>query len=192
MRQCAICRHAAAKADMLRLVVDEAGQLWPDMLQKAPGRGVYLCMREACLRQLQDKRLRGLRLKPRPALPQAEELLRRIREALAGHLVQLLFRLRAAAAVGRDAVMHRMWNNTPLLLLLAVDAGDALRRQVDDAVAKRRDAGCRTDVVTAPEASLLGQGLGREKVSVAGLECSALSARLEKLCTWYACMKRSR
>jgi len=177
---------------MLRLVVDEAGQLWPDMLQKAPGRGVYLCMREACLKQLHDKRLRGLRLKPRPALPQAEVLIQRIREALVRHMMQLLSRLRAAAAVGRDAVMHRMWNNAPLLLLLAADAGDALRRQVDDAVAKRRAAGHETNVVTAPEAVLLGQGLGRERVSVAVLECSALSARMEKLCTWYGCMERSR
>lgn len=177
---------------MLRLVVDEAGQLWPDMVQKAPGRGVYLCMRETCLRQLHDKRLKGLRLKPRPVLPQAGVLIRRIREALARHIVQLLSRLRATAAVGRDAVMHRMWNNAPLLLLLAVDAGDALRRQVDDAVAKRRAAGHETNVVVSPEASLLGQGLGREKVSVAVLECSALSARVEKLCAWYGCMERSR
>lgn len=151
-----------------------------------------MCMRETCLRQLHDKRLKGLRLKPRPVLPQAGVLIRRIREALARHIVQLLSRLRATAAVGRDAVMHRMWNNAPLLLLLAVDAGDALRRQVDDAVAKRRAAGHETNVVVSPEASLLGQGLGREKVSVAVLECSALSARVEKLCAWYGCMERSR
>lgn len=181
-----------AKPEMLRLVADEQGQLWPDALQKAPGRGVYLCMQEVCLKQLHDKRLRVLQAKFRLVLPQSDVLVLRIKEVLGTHVMQMLSRLQAGAAVGRDAVMHRMWNNAPLLLLLAADAGDALRRQVDDAVEKRRDAGQKINVVVVPVASLLGQGLGREKVSVAALEYSVLSARLEKLCAWYRCMERSR
>jgi predicted RNA-binding protein YlxR (DUF448 family) len=129
---------------MLRLVVDDEGQIWPDLLQKAPGRGTYLCMQQVCLEGLTDKRLGALRNRFNVQLPQSLSLMERIGEGLRRQLMRLFSQFGAVAVLGRDAVMHQMWKSGPLLVMLASDAGDALAQQVEDGVGKRQGAGEKT------------------------------------------------
>ena len=184
MRRCFACRQSLPKAEMLRLVADD-GQLWPDILQQAPGRGVYHCMRHTCLAGMNDRRLRALKV----AGLQWSELRLRIEEALGRQLRQMFSRLRVTAAVGRDAVMHRLWGNAPLSLLLAEDAGDAIARQIADAMEKREQAGRVSLFVKAPDAAWLGEMLGRERVAVAGFDVSAMVEKLNRHCDWYGRIK---
>lgn len=176
---------------MLRLVVDEDGTLWPDLLQKAPGRGTYLCMRPACLPDLSDKRLGALRQHFQVHLPQSEALKMRIANALELLLKQQLNRLRQGAAVGRDAVMHRMWKNEPLLLVLAKDAGDALVRQLHDAVEKRAASGQRTMLIEGLSSEFLASCFGRERVSTVALSAASRTQRLQLISAWYGQLKVS-
>ncbi|RUM89340.1 MAG: YlxR family protein [Thermodesulfatator sp.] len=49
---CIFCGKRLPKGTLLRLAVDEAGQVVADPEQRRPGRGAYLCGEEACFRRL--------------------------------------------------------------------------------------------------------------------------------------------
>lgn len=185
VRTCFACRNHGSKQAMLRMVIDDQGQVWPDLLQQAPGRGAYLCMQEACWTRLSDKRFGALRAKSAAAAGQWEPFRARLREALSARIRQLLTGMKATAAIGRDAAMQHLWNNAPTFLLVASDAGAALIRQLRDAVAKRRQAGTDTRWCMAPASAQLGEWLGREKVSVLVIDASSLARKLEQACVWF-------
>lgn len=180
---------------MLRLVIDDEGLFWPDLSQTAPGRGVYHCMSESCLSRTDDRRLQSLKAKFPLSFPQWDGLQQRIKDGLGQQLQQMFTRLRVTAAIGRDAVMHRLWNNTPLVLLLAEDAGDAVARQVGDAMEKRRQAGHVSSVISVPSRSWLGEMLGRECVAVAGVDANGRNAatakKMKQYCAWNGRIKVS-
>lgn len=191
-RTCFACRHKADKAEMLRLVVDDAGIIWPDLLQKAPGRGTYLCMQESCLGRLNDKRLGALRQRFLLQLPQYASLRQRIEEVLVKQIGRYLSAMRGGADAGRDAVMHRMWKNGPLLVVLASDAGEALVRQIGDAVARRREAGEEVMLLDMLPGALLSEVFQRERLSVVAMERTAATAKLQQLCAWYGRLREAR
>lgn len=174
------------KVKLLRLVVDDEGQIWPDFSAKLPGRGVYLCLEEVCLSKMSDKRLQVLRRDFSPQLPQWQVLQQRLSDMLGLRFNQLLSGMKRQAVIGRDAVMHQMWDRKPLLILFANDAGDALLRQVKDAVGKREDGkSSRTKVVMlALDVKSLGLALGREKVSVVAFLQGSPQEKLWQLCVW--------
>ena len=178
---------------MLRWVVDADGVIWPDLLQKAPGRGVYHCMDEVCLSRMNDKRLQALKAKFVINLPQWDELLQRMTTVLQIQLQQMLSRQRTSAAIGRDAVMHRLWNNAPLMLLRAEDAGDALVRQSDDGLAKRAQAGAKSELVCVSSRHWLGEMFGRDDVAIVALNAagpaSATVTKLKVYCAWLGRIK---
>ena len=185
-RTCFCCRKVLDKDVLLRLVVDDEGQIWPDFSAKLPGRGVYLCLEDVCLRKMSDKRLQVLRRDFSPQLPQWQVLQQRLSDMLGRRFKQLLSGMKRQAVIGRDAVMHQMWDKKPLLVLFASDAGDALLRQVNDAVAKREDGkSLRTKVLVLElDAKALGLVLGREKVSVVAFLQASPQEKLWQLCVW--------
>jgi len=178
---------------MLRLIVDDEGQLWPDLTQKLPGRGVYLCMQDDCLKGMSDRRLQPLRAKFKVDFPQWQLLKGRLEQVLDKQLLQMFTRLRVKTEIGRDAVMHRLWNNAPVLLLIAADAGDAVVRQIEDAVAKRGQAGHASQTLTVVSKQWLGEMMGRDSVAVAALGSSGMMAtharKLNMYCGWYGQLK---
>jgi len=178
-------------ATMLRLIVDQDGQIWPDLLHKMPGRGAYHCMAADCLAATNDRRLQVLKRDFSIELPQWDVLETRIKHVLNAHLERSFGRIRRGIATGRDAVMHRMWNNAPLLLLLADDAGEAVARQVTDAVEKREEAGHASLVVPVTDRIWLGRMLGRDQVAVAAMDSSAVTKKLKQYCVWFGRMKVS-
>ncbi len=167
------------------MVCDDEGQIWPDLLQKAPGRGAYLCMQPDCFARLGDRQLSGgWRGKRSVAKGQAAAFRERLVAVLEEQCRRLWKWSLPNAAVGRDAVMHRMWKNAPLIVWLSVEAGDAVRRQVLDAVEKRRSAGEAVDVIDDVRSADLEMALGRERVSVAAIELSAQAERLKQFYAW--------
>jgi len=178
---------------MLRFVVDGEGVIWPDLMQKAPGRGVYHCMQEQCLRRMNDKRLQALKAKFSVVLPQWDDVLQRIASNLQQQLKRMLTRQRSTAAIGRDAVMHRLWNNAPLMLMRAADAGDALVRQLDGGLEKRTQAGNKSLQLTVSSRHWLGEMFGRDDVAIVALDAAGSAAatvkKLQIYCVWYGCIK---
>ncbi len=193
MRRCLICRESKAKQDVLRFVIDDEGVIWPDLQQKAPGRGVYFCMSEVCLSRINDKRLQALKAKFSVLLPQWDDLQQRITSALRQQLKRMLTRQRSSASIGRDAVMHRLWNNAPVMLLRAMDAGDALVRQTDDGLEKRTQAGKKSLLVSAPSRQWLGEMFDRDDVAIVALDAAGSTAaivkKLQIYCVWYGRIK---
>jgi len=170
---------------MLRLVVDDEGQVWPDLLQKAPGRGVYLCMQRVCLKQLNDRRLGALRRNFEVKLPQHSAMMERIAAQLHQQLMRLFSQHRVIVVLGRDAVMHQMWKSGPLLILLAEDAGEALERQIRDAVSKRKASKWKTALLDSFSGAFLAEAFDREKISVAAIDTRVVSEKLQHFCLWY-------
>ena len=62
-RTCMGCGRKAHKSDLLRFVVDEEGKILFDAAQQAPGRGGYLCRREACFEQAVKRRRVSVRFR---------------------------------------------------------------------------------------------------------------------------------
>lgn len=184
-RRCLVCRSQSGKPELLRLVVDDEGQVWPDVLQKAPGRGAYVCLHGKCLSRIQDRQL-GRAWKDK-AVAQGQAAMLRERAALA--MLQLcrqsFRRLRSRLDIGRDAVMHRMWEKAPMLVLLACNAGAALRRQIEDACEKRQASGLKTTLVIFGDSATLGDIVERDIVSVLALDDSPACVSLRQYCLFY-------
>lgn len=169
---------------MLRLVCDEEGQVWPDVLRKAPGRGAYVC--GECLQQrLHDKHLRAAWKGRVSGTGQADELRRRLAVALLHLCRQYVRRGRSCMNIGRDAVMHRMWGKTPMLVMLATDAGEALKRQIGDACARRECAGLKTVCSSFGDSALLAGFLEVDKLSVLAMDDTRASKKWRQYCMWY-------
>lgn len=190
-RSCLTCRKQAAKSEMLRLVADEDGQIWPDVLQKAPGRGAYVCWRGKCLTGLHERQL-GRAWKGRKiAEGQVALLYERTTLAVLQLCRQALRRQRSMLSIGRDAVMHRMWSKTPMLVLLASNAGAALRRQIEDACSKRQAAEMNTTLVIFGDSATLSDIVERDVVSVLALDVSPACTSLRKYCLCYGQLRET-
>lgn len=145
-------------------------------------------MSEGCLRRMSDKRLQVLNRDFSPQLPQWQVLRQRMSDMLALRVVQLLKGMKRQAVIGRDAVMHSMWRKGSLWVLLASDAGNALVRQVSDAVEKRKESSASSvsTVLYSPfDAATLGAALGRKKISVVAFSGGIPVEKLQQLTVWH-------
>jgi len=190
-RSCLVCRKQADKGTLLRIVVDEDGQVWPDVLQKAPGRGAYVCSQGPCLSRIHERQF-ARAWKGRPIAKEQAGLLQE-RTALA--VLQLcrqgFRRLRSALSIGRDAVMHRMWDRAPMLVLIASNAGAALHRQIEDACGKRQATGLKTTLVIFGDSATLSDIVERDVVSVLALNDSPACASLREYCLYYGQLRET-
>ena len=57
LRMCIACREMKPKSEMLRVVKNADGEIFPDPTGKAPGRGAYICSEGECLKKLTGKKL---------------------------------------------------------------------------------------------------------------------------------------
>jgi len=184
-RSCLACRKQTDKATLLRIVVDEDGQVWPDVLQKAPGRGAYVCWQSKCLPHIHERQFVRAWKGRQIADGQAALLQERASSAVLQLCRQGFRRLRSALSIGRDAVMHRMWDKAPMLVLLASNAGAALHRQIEDACGKRQATGLKTTLVIFGDSATLSDIVERDVVSVLALNDSPACASLRQYCLYY-------
>lgn len=56
IRTCIFCGKKASKYELWRLVLDEEGRPIWDEKQRLPGRGSYVCAREACIRKMETQK----------------------------------------------------------------------------------------------------------------------------------------
>ncbi len=170
-----------AKSRLLRLVQDGQGVWWPDLRQKAPGRGTYLCLRAECQRRLKGRRL--LQLFGEVAAQEA--LFQRISDALDRRRMELLHRLRHRALIGRDAVMQGLWHTEPLFLLVTRDASAGLMDRVTQAVGKRQcNAGATRMMTLAASSRELGAVFDRDQVALVAWTQDGLTRLLEQVLQW--------
>lgn len=68
IRTCISCGAKRRKRELIRLVVNEGGQLIKDDQGKVQGRGAYVCKRESCREQLLKNRRLGRRFRTGKAI----------------------------------------------------------------------------------------------------------------------------
>ena len=54
---CIACRELKEKKSMLRIVKNNAGEIFIDFSSKASGRGAYICDNPECIKKLKKQRL---------------------------------------------------------------------------------------------------------------------------------------
>jgi len=79
-RTCMGCGRKAHKSELLRFVSDEGGRILFDPAQQAPGRGGYLCRREACFNEAVKRRRVSVRFR-RDLKVDARSLMRLVPES---------------------------------------------------------------------------------------------------------------
>jgi predicted RNA-binding protein YlxR (DUF448 family) len=178
------------KAMMLRLVVDDAGMLWPDVLAKATGRGSYLCMRKECLDKINDKRLNVLKKNwPVLQVPRWDDFREKLGGALKRLIQQQLHLMKARVSLGRDAVVQDLWKNEPRMLILSDQAGQALLRQMSTCVSKRDEAGLQTVALQDVPEEILIDVFGRSMISVLSMPDDGQVKKLKQYVVWYGRLK---
>lgn len=172
----------------MRLVLDSAGNIWPDVLQKAPGRGAYLCMQEKCIQRLSDVALQRAWRTSNVAQQQSSAVFKNMQTQLMLLGQKLLGLQKGRTAMGREAVLRRLQNGQPVFVMLALDAGKALTRQISAAMCKRE----KVQLIRFPASDILGTAFGRGPVSVAAIESTPMATKLQRCCNWYVQLMESR
>ena len=179
VRQCVVSRQRLPKAALVRLVLDGEGTAGIDLLDRAPGRGVYVQADRATLtKALSGKGIgRTFRGRARPMTPeQVERLLDDAVERLEHRIVELVTIARRAqvAALGMDAVLLALSETPPApVVVTAGDVSERSRRRVWE------NAGPTTRFVELTIDKMdFGSKLGRRDVGVVAIRPSALATRI--------------
>jgi len=167
------------KNRLLRLVCDDEGKWWPDLRQKAPGRGKYLCLEQECLHRLNDRYTQRL-------FPGCDRqaLLHCALDAITHRVMELMHRLRGRSFLGKDAVMQALWQKSPLMVVLAEDASDGLIDRIEQAVKKHCMQQSTTQLVRAGAMAEFGAMYDRDRIAVIAWNRDPLTERLIGLMRW--------
>ncbi|MDX8390111.1 MAG: YlxR family protein [Mariprofundaceae bacterium] len=191
-RSCLVCRQPHEKTSMLRLVVDDCDTVWPDPMQKAPGRGSYLCMQTVCLAALKEGNLKRAWQDVNLQSKQVSLLFERMHVALPNLCRQYLHQQRHTVATGREAVLKKLSRAVRVMLLFSADAGEALRRQMLYQVEKMLAVGKKVDTLELPQMINLAAMLEREKLYVIALDCNPSTLRLRHVLIWCLALEQQR
>ncbi|MDX8413680.1 MAG: YlxR family protein [Mariprofundales bacterium] len=180
-RSCDCCRSTMDKHRLLRLVCDDVGQWWPDLRQKASGRGKYLCMEVECLHRLNDRQVARVF-----GTGTSHALLLRIQEAIAQRLQALMHRMRGRAVLGKDAVLQALWQSAPLTIVVADDASAGLWDRVVQAVEKHCVKQSATQLLQMGTMAEFGAIYDRDRIAVMAWNRDVLTDKLTIMMGWRA------
>jgi len=183
-RSCDCCRSTMDKSRLLRLVCDDVGQWWPDLRQKASGRGKYLCMEVACLRRLNDRQVLRIFVGGVEKKVARSALLLAIRDAIEQRSQALMHRMRGRAILGKDAVLQALWNAVPLVVVVAEDASAGLWERVVQAVDKHSVKQSKTRLLQMGMMTEFGAIYDRDRIAVIAWNRDVLTDKLTLLMGW--------
>lgn len=170
-RRCLVTGAVQPREQLLRFVVDEAGQVWPDIMEKLPGRGVWVGCAAAQLEQAVRKNLfakafrRAVSVDPALTATVGVQLRRQLLNILG------LCRKSGLTVHGLPQVQAAAQQRRLTLLLLATDAG----QDGQDKLAAYFKA---ADIIQLLDSPSLGQALGRDQAVYVGLSPHRLTTAL--------------
>ncbi len=138
-RSCLGCGEVFEKKSLLRFVASPGGELLPDLKQKLPGRGAYVCRDLLCLKQAVKKKgfVRTLKIS---ALPPLAELQQGVALHLLSRVESLIGVARKAGHVcgGSNLVMQSLERGGELALVICSEdisegIGEKVRRKAANA-----------------------------------------------------------
>jgi predicted RNA-binding protein YlxR (DUF448 family) len=188
VRRCVLTGEHDAREALIRLAISPEGEVLPDVLARAPGRGAWLAVDRAALdKALASGKLRGAlaRAFKGAQLTIPADLGERIEAALARALTERLgLELRAGKLLlGSERIEQAARNGLVAWLGHARDAGEDGNRRLDQAWRVGRDAegsGLGGTVLPLDRATL-SVALGRDNVVHLALTDSAAARRLAAL-----------
>jgi predicted RNA-binding protein YlxR (DUF448 family) len=188
-RTCALTREARPAADLIRFVLGPDGAIWPDVDEKAEGRGVWITLSEEAVRQAAKKNVFAKSLKTAVKLP--EDLAALTREHLTQRLMGALGMAKKAGQLvtGQTRVQGALKGGDTIALLTATDAGADGRGKML-ALLKALGIAANTPHLEVLESRQMDLALGTENVIHAALTKGAAAhsalARAQKLARFIA------
>jgi len=187
-RKCILSGSHAAREALVRLAISPEGEVHPDVLARAPGRGAWIGVSRAGLEEAVAKgKLKGALARAFKGAPIAipDDLADRIEAALTRSLTDRLgLELRAGRLLmGSDRIAEKARLGRVTWLAHAADAGEDGSRKLDQALRVGREAegsGMRGTVLPLDRAAL-SVALGRDNVVHLALTDSAAAARIAAL-----------
>lgn len=187
-RKCILSGSHAAREALVRLAISPEGEVHPDVLARAPGRGAWIGVSRTALEEAVAKgKLKGALARAFKGAPIAipDDLADRLEAALTRALMDRLgLELRAGRLLmGSDRIAEKARLGRVTWLAHAADAGEDGSRKLDQALRVGREAegsGMRGTVLPLDRAAL-SVALGRDNVVHLALTDSAAAARIAVL-----------
>ncbi len=166
-RRCIVTGQVLPRTQLIRCVVGPDQQVWPDLQEKMPGRGLWLSCDAAVLTAAIQKN--SFAKAAKAPVRAAPDIVQRVRQQLLQRLAQYLGLAKRSGAViqGFAQVEPAARNGQLAVLFIARDAGA-------DGPAKLRNKIAAAQVITALTSTELGQALGAEQLVYVGVQAQPL------------------
>jgi predicted RNA-binding protein YlxR (DUF448 family) len=194
VRRCVLTGEHDARAALIRLAVSPDGEVLPDVLAKAPGRGAWIAVSRATLDQaIASGKLRGALARAFKGAPLTipADLGGRIEAALLRALTDRLgLELRAGKLLfGSERIEQHARGGKVAWLGHARDAGEDGNRRLDQAwrVGREAEGSGLAGTVLPLDRAALSVALGRDNVVHLALTDSAAARRLSELLSRLMC-----
>ena len=177
-RRCIVTRETAPVTGLVRFVLGPDATLVPDVLEKLPGRGVWVTADRSVLEQAVAKRAFSRVLRTQVTVP--EDLADLLEKRLADRVIESVSMARraGAAVTGQEKVRARIQGGGVAVLLQASDAApDGVRKVARLAEAVGEGEIEQVRVLNQQE---LGLAFGREFAIHAALDAGGLAQRVTR------------
>lgn len=167
-RRCLMTGEVQPKSALVRFVLSPSGDIVPDIAERLPGRGLWVCARRDVLQQAVAKNPFSRAAKTQARVP--ADLLALTETLLARRCLELLGLARSAGAVvmRESVVIEAQANGSLAGILLAADAGGDIRKKM-----------ARANLLSARfTRTELGAALGRDNCAICGLRPHPLTEKL--------------
>ncbi|NMC74856.1 MAG: DUF448 domain-containing protein [Geobacteraceae bacterium] len=183
-RTCVGCRSACDKDELIRFVLAPDGTLVPDLMQKLPGRGVYTCLKEDCIRQACERKQFSRAFKTDVQGVDPEALRDRIRAVMEDRIGSYISLANKAGKIvsGSDMVgeVLKKYKDTPKILLLASDVSEDIGNRM-----RCLATHCGVESVTLFDKERYGALLGKSPRSVVAVQGQGFVDKLKMEITRY-------
>ncbi len=183
-RRCLVTGARGAKSGLIRFVVDPDGRVVPDLVEKLPGRGMWVSAERAAVEKAARKGLFSRAAKR--AVTAEPALAERVTALLAARVVELVSLARRAgqAVAGFEKTKALLESGAACCLLQAADGSPRER-------ARLRPPEGEDTLVRDLTASELGLAFGRDRVIHAALVSGGLGERVRYESARLSGMKRN-
>lgn len=168
-RRCIVTQAARPASELLRFVVDPAGEVVPDLRHRLPGRGVWVTAHAAAVETAERKRLFGRAFKAAVTVPPglADRVAAQLRSSALAALS--LSRKAGELVLGFAKVEAAIGGGNVVALIEASDAGLHGVEKMEQAVARRPPGAAPIRINRTFNAEEMGLALGRAHVIHAAL-----------------------
>ena len=174
-RRCIATGESQPKAGLVRFVVGPDGQVVPDVLNRLPGRGMYVAAERAAIDKAAKKGLFSRAAKQPVAVP--DGLADLIEAQLTRRVVDLLSMARKAgdAVTGYEKVKDWLMKDKAVVLIQASDGSERGKTKLRPPM---NLAGDEASFIGCLSAGELGLAFGRERAIHAALAAGGLTSRV--------------